>query len=62
VNRDLEALLKWAASNATKDPDESARPLWRQIAGEISNHLQAGLDLNRDPTPDDHPSLFGDGS
>jgi len=58
VNRDLDVLLKWATANATKDPDESARPLWRQIASEVEAYI-GGEAL---APAEDHPSLFGDAS
>lgn len=58
MNQDLDVLLKWATEKATKDPDESARPLWRQIASEIETFVECG----ESAPADDHPSLFGDAS
>jgi hypothetical protein len=59
MNQDRDVRLKWATEKATKDPDESARPLWRQIAGEVEAYI-GGEALA--PADDDHPSLFGDAS
>lgn len=56
MNRELAVLAAHASERARKDTDLAARPLWAQIASEVTTYLTG------DTTPHDpgqaHPALF----
>lgn len=56
MNRDLTILRDWATDRAQKDDDTAARPLWGQIAAEVSAYLD-GDELY--VAPDQQPLDFG---
>lgn len=56
MNRELAVLAAHASERARKDTDLAARPLWAQIAAEVTTYLTHDTETT---TPgQDHPALF----